>query len=122
MTFTYGEQIAIAIAAAMRNNIEPLKLVLADLRTNGYDDYTIGAMFMDIGRIVFNEEEVIENEEGEVQEMKLSAIAGEREKIVAYMARFLCFDFLEGNGKCEDQACYQVADLMNRITEKRHLA
>jgi hypothetical protein len=122
MSFTYGEQIALAITHAMRNNVEPLNKVLADLRAEGFDDYAIGEMFMDIGRIVFNENEIIDETEGELQEMKQAAIAGERDKIVAYMARFLCFDFLDQNGKCEDQACYQVADLMTRITEKRHLA
>jgi hypothetical protein len=121
MTFTYGEQIAIAIAYAMRNNIEPLKTVLDDLRENGYDDYTIGQMFMDIGKIVFNENEIIDETEGELQEMKQAAIAGERDKIVQLMASKICFDFMK-LGKCDHSACYEITDIIIRINNREHLA
>jgi hypothetical protein len=63
MTFTYAEQIAIAITYAMRDNLDPLKTVIAKLKNDGYDDYAIGSMFMDIGRIVFNENEEIDEKE-----------------------------------------------------------
>ena len=120
MTYTYGEQIALAITHAMRNNVEPLNKLLLELRADGYDDYKIGEMFMDIGRIVFNESEVIDETEGELQEMKQSAIAGERDKIVTLLAKRICFDNLAGK-MCEHSACYELADLIVRINNKEHL-
>jgi hypothetical protein len=120
MTFTYGEQIAIAIAHAMRNNIEPLKTVLDDLRKNGYDDYTIGQMFMDIGKIVFNENEIIDETEGELQEMKQSAIAGERDKIIAFIAKRICAAGYRG--ECEHESCEELANLIMMLNVKEHLA
>lgn len=119
--YSYGELIALAIAYAMRNDTKPLITVLADLKNNGYDDYTIGSMFMDIGRIVFNEEEIIDETEGELQEMKLAAIAGERDKIVALLASKICFDFMK-LGKCDHSACYEITDIIIRINNREHLA
>lgn len=49
-----GEEIALAIIAATRNDVEPLKTLLAKLKAEGWDDYKIGAAFMNVGRVVFN--------------------------------------------------------------------
>lgn len=119
---SYGEHIALAITAAMRNDTTKLQLVLADLKAQGYNDYEIGEMFMDIGRIVFNDsEEIIENTEGELMEIKQAAIAGERDKIVALMAKRICFDFLR-TGNCDHGQCFEIADLITRINQREHLA
>ena len=120
MSYTYGEQIALAITYAMRNNVEPLNKVLADLRAEGFDDYAIGEMFMDIGRIVFNENEIIDETEGELQEMKQSAIAGERDKIIAFIAKRICNAGYRG--ECEHETCQELANLIMMITVKEHLA
>ena len=61
------ELIAIAITHAMRDNIEPLRLLLHDLRKD-YTDQEIGLMFMEVGAIVFNESELQENNEEENEE------------------------------------------------------
>jgi hypothetical protein len=49
-----GEKIALAVIAAMRNDVQPLQNVIKELRQEGWDDYKIGAAFMDVGRVVFN--------------------------------------------------------------------
>ena len=83
------ERIAVAITAAMRNDVEPLKALLADLRTAGHTDYTIGEMFMSVGAIVFDEGDVITEEE---EEMKLNsgelinrALEEEKQQIIAWL-------------------------------------
>lgn len=48
----------------MRNNIEPLKELLARLKEQ-YSDNEIGLMFMEVGAIVFNESELQEENEEE---------------------------------------------------------
>lgn len=58
------ELIAIAITAAMRDDVEPLKKLLANLRKK-HDDYTIGTMFMEVGAIVFNDGTEKEEEQNE---------------------------------------------------------
>lgn len=85
------ERIAVAITAAMRNDIEPLKALLAELRAAGHTDYTIGEMFMSVGAIVFDEGDVITEEE---EEMKLNSgeliereVNAERERIIAILER-----------------------------------
>jgi hypothetical protein len=56
--FELGERIALAITHAMRDDMTPLKGVISDLRhVEGWDDVKIGETFMEVGRLVFNEEE-----------------------------------------------------------------
>jgi hypothetical protein len=68
-----GEEIALAIIAATRDNTEPLRELLKKLKSEGWDDYQIGNAFMDVGRVVFNPgddypelEESEDNEEEEI--------------------------------------------------------
>lgn len=80
------ERIAVAITAAMRNDIEPLKALLADLRAAGHTDYTIGEMFMSVGAIVFDEGDVITEEEEDMKrnsgELIAEAVAKEQKRII----------------------------------------
>ena len=56
--FELGERIALAITHAMRDDMTPLKGVISDLRhIEGWDDIKIGEAFMEVGRLVFSEEE-----------------------------------------------------------------
>jgi hypothetical protein len=56
--FELGERIALAITHAMRDDMIPLRGVISDLRhVEGWDDIKIGETFMEVGRLVFNEEE-----------------------------------------------------------------
>lgn len=70
-----GEEIALAIIAALRNDVAPLNATIRKLREEGWDDYKIGAAFMDIGRVVFNPgdeypELYLEEEQEEYEEEK----------------------------------------------------
>lgn len=55
--FEIGEKIALAITAAMRDEMGHFRAVMAELREQGWDDFKIGEAFMSVGRIVFAEEE-----------------------------------------------------------------
>ena len=70
----------------MRNDIEPLKALLADLRAAGHTDYTIGEMFMSVGAIVFDEGDVITEEEEDMKrnsgELIAEAVAKEQKRII----------------------------------------
>jgi hypothetical protein len=57
MEFEIGEQIALAINYAMRDEMGVFRAVMAHLREIGWDDIKIGNAFMEVGRLVFSEEE-----------------------------------------------------------------
>lgn len=65
-----GEEIALTIIEATRDNVEPLKHLLQKLRAEGWDDYKIGAAFMDVGRVIFNPGDTypLEEEDNEEEE------------------------------------------------------
>jgi hypothetical protein len=52
--------------------------------------------------------------------MKQPAIIGERQKIIDYLERFICFDLLEGRG-CEHNGCYTLRDLQRDLDKGLHL-
>lgn len=83
------ERIAVAITAAMRNDVEPLKALLADLRAAGHTDYTIGEMFMSVGAIVFDEGDVITEEEEDMKknsgELIAEALETQKQQIIAFI-------------------------------------
>lgn len=53
--FNINERIAIAITAATRNDFEPFKKVIAELKANNWTDEKIGRKFIEIGEIMFSE-------------------------------------------------------------------
>jgi hypothetical protein len=56
--FELGERIAMAIVHAMRDDMIPLRGCISDLRAiYGWDDTKIGNAFMEVGKLVFNEQE-----------------------------------------------------------------
>jgi hypothetical protein len=57
MNFEIGEQIALAITYAMRDEMGVFRAVMAHLREEGWSDEKIGNAFMEVGKIVFAEEE-----------------------------------------------------------------
>jgi hypothetical protein len=52
--------------------------------------------------------------------MKAPAIIGERQKIIDYLERFICFDLLEGRG-CDHNGCYTLRDLQRDLDNGLHL-
>lgn len=55
--FETGEKIALAITAAMRDEMAPFRACMTDLREMGWNDFQIGDAFMEVGKIVFAEQE-----------------------------------------------------------------
>lgn len=117
------ERIAVAITAAMRNDVEPLKALLADLRAAGHNDYTIGEMFMSVGAIVFDEGDVITEEEEDMKkssgELIAEALETQKQQIIEWLTR-LSKEVLESPGEADLETTIQhttlraVATLMQK--------
>jgi hypothetical protein len=52
--------------------------------------------------------------------MKPAAIANERNMIIKYLERFICFDLLEGRG-CDHSGCYTLRELQINLDQGAHL-
>lgn len=52
--------------------------------------------------------------------MKPPAIANERQLIIKYLERFVCFDHIEKYA-CEHSACYTIRELQINIDNGAHL-
>lgn len=63
--FEIGEQIALAIRYAMQNEMSYFRSVMTTLREQNYTDAQIFDLFMEIGKIVFNESDEVITEEDE---------------------------------------------------------
>lgn len=55
--FEIGEKIAVAITHMMRDEFVYFRGLMVELREEGWTDEQIGNAFMEVGRIVFAEEE-----------------------------------------------------------------
>jgi hypothetical protein len=55
--FEIGEKIALAITHMMRDDFVYFRGLMVELREEGWSDEKIGDAFMEVGRIVFAEEE-----------------------------------------------------------------
>jgi hypothetical protein len=52
--------------------------------------------------------------------MKPAALVGERELIIKYLERFVCFDHIK-NYACEHSACYTLRSMQRNIEMGAHL-
>jgi hypothetical protein len=52
--------------------------------------------------------------------MKPPARANERNLIIKYLERFICFDLLEGRG-CDHSGCYTLRELQINLDQGAHL-
>jgi hypothetical protein len=68
MNFETGEQIALAISYAMRDDMTVFRSVMEHLRVDlNWSDEQIGNAFMEVGAIMFQED--LENELKEMEQM-----------------------------------------------------